>query len=266
MHDEARVDTFSAHHYLPAPIQDDSELVQVNAHTARKLRNAILSAANGVELSDSVSLQSEKNEQANSLEKLYPGLLVASLLLAASFCFLYLTKPVVEISAINSSKEPVVAIESETTKSEQLLPWPDEEPLLPSPVESSVLRSSPASLAEQVGNESTHLKMQQVLLVEGPEQLREKIEVEQKVGYPTRLLRWDQETIRRARLLKQEIARHLNDVRIVKENGKHLMTEWESLVLESMPTEVLRADSPSLPRNSYFVESHQSVAGGAHNE
>ncbi len=256
---------------IASPEAAEESLVQIDAPSARKLRNALLSVAGGLSLEAAPEPSEKEPAQpaatATGLEKLYPVLLVMSLLMAAVFCLLYLTKPVVQVQStkqeevfVNQGETHEVVKQVEEPVYQSLLsPWPDEEPL--SEQAGNTLQSDVFTdefISE--GHEGTNLKMQQVFIAEGPGGQREKIEIEQVVNYPTRLLRWDSETIAQARFLKQEMARHLNDVQIVRQNGEYLMAEWEKLITGAMPIDVLRADSPSLPNNAFAGQEAHAMS------
>lgn len=235
MRTELNAETYPVGHYMP-PTQElgVEQLVQIDTPSARKLRNALLSVASSATCeAEGGGSVSDVQESSDYLQQLYPILLAGSVLLAGLFCFLYITKPVVVKAA--STLEPAQSeVLDEQQLTDRLMPWPDAEPVLQAEDFLMPLDSSIDGGEERPGFEKTNLKMQQVFLIEGEGFDKEKLVVEHDVAYSSRLLRWDAEKVRKARLLKQEMVRHLNDVRIVRENGDYLMNEWESLDRKSV--------------------------------
>ncbi|MDB6076414.1 MAG: hypothetical protein JWO82_161, partial [Akkermansiaceae bacterium] len=55
--------------------------------------------------------------------------------------------------------------------------------------------------------------------------------------------------INRARQLMSGIANYQERSRALREEGSQLLASWNELIGASIPTETLRADSPTLPAN-----------------
>ena len=91
--------------------------------------------------------------------------------------------------------------------------------------------------------------MQHVLNARGPagEDLG-KVTLEVPVLYSSRTLRWTPQEIARARELQVRIGDYQEKSRALREEGRVLMEQWNALMGDSIPNEVLRADSPTLNR------------------
>jgi len=109
---------------------------------------------------------------------------------------------------------------------------------------------SPAALPPSPypdGLEAINLEIQHVLVAESPGGSLEKIIVEIPALFPTGTVIWNEAQEARARaLLERIIALRRYHSQLAEENQRILM-EWNALILESQPADVLRADSPSLP-------------------
>ena len=74
--------------------------------------------------------------------------------------------------------------------------------------------------------------------------------LEVPVLYGSRSLRWTPAEIARARDLLGRIGDYQEKTRALQAEGSALLAEWNGLVGDSVPTAVLRADSPSLTRDA----------------
>lgn len=206
------------------------------------------------------------NRRASSsgaAQRSYPWLLLASTGLAAVFCGLYLTKPVIAASApaapLNSAFDPTPPLPPgpAATKAEKqtasLLPnsgaLPGDASAKPQATDPRRLQSAEAGPAASY--EETNLRVQHVLQAQGPsgEDLG-KIKLEVPVLYGSRSLRWTPAEIARARELLVQIGDYQEKSRALQAEGGALLSEWNALVGDSVPGAVLRADSPTLTRDA----------------
>lgn len=202
-------------------------------------------------------------------------LLVASTALAATFCYLYLTKPVLpapiaeHASTLPSATKPETPVNPAT---KAVAPpaktgmHQDEALLLPSgnslPGDPQIAKA-PASPAGLPGNiipappsaigaspyEETNLRIQHILSAKAPEGELGRIVVDVPVLYQSRNLRWSAKEATKARQLLTELETYQQKSRALRQEGESLLQRWNSLVQISVPEKVLRADSPTLPEN-----------------
>lgn len=195
----------------------------------------------------------------------YPVMLVASTLLAAVFCVLYLTKPVVNLTAAGPATDqtaPARVDDEAPAAPAQLAGKPADPEILPSTASlpgdpgTRVPGPQPAELAAELpqGNsatelEETNLKIQHVLSAEGPDGELARIVVDVPVLYQSRSLRWSANQVAEARALLDQLRTHQQQSRTLRAEGMLLLDAWQSLVARSIPSPALRADSPTLPAN-----------------
>ena len=74
--------------------------------------------------------------------------------------------------------------------------------------------------------------------------------LEVPVLYGSRSLRWTPSEIARARELLVRIGDYQEKSRALQAEGGALLSEWNALVGDSVPSAVLRADSPTLTRDA----------------
>jgi hypothetical protein len=200
-----------------------------------------------------------QNRRANGscpVQRAYPWLLIASTALAAVFCGLYLNKPVI---VAGPGPGPGVTATAPVPTAPALIaaaPKPADS-LMPHgghlPGDSVKLQAADPKRLASAGNgpenafEETNLRIQHVLRAQGPagEDLG-KIMLDVPVLYRSRALRWTPEEVARARNLMTRIGHYQEAAQIVRNEGQKLLGEWNALIGESIPTPVLRADSPSL--------------------
>lgn len=215
-------------------------------------------------LSHSSSLANRRS--AGSNPKSYPWLLLASTGLAAVFCGLYLTKPVIAAAPSRMAVDepfdpapplppgPAMAMAKQAAAvAPSLLPsgatLPGDHAAKPQTTDPRHLESvAPGAAASY---EETNLRIQHVLKARGPagEDLG-KIMLEVPVLYGSRSLRWTPAEIARARELLVRMGDYQEKSRALQNECSNLLSEWNSLVGDSIPTSVLRADSPSLTREA----------------
>lgn len=191
------------------------------------------------------------------IQRAYPWLLISSTALAAVFCGLYLTKPV--LVADGRAEHATAAVEGAALSSgEKSLPTGKPKSLLPKsgslpgdahkPQATDPRHISSASKTGESTYEETNLRVQHVLKAQGADGADlGKIMLEVPVIYRSRSLRWTPEEVARARKLMTRIVNYQDASRMIREEGQILLTEWNSLIGETIPATVLRADSPSLP-------------------
>jgi hypothetical protein len=164
-----------------------------------------------------------------------------------------MTKPVIVAgrqpgpAATANSPSPVFA-SSQAKPTDSLLPRSGALPgdvTKPQPADPRRLAS--AQEGPENAFEETNLQIQHVLKAQGPggEDLG-KIDLKVPVLYRSRALRWTPEEVAKARDLMVRIGNYQEASRMIRDEGNSLLTEWNTLVGNSIPTAVLRADSPSL--------------------
>lgn len=200
---------------------------------------------------------SNRKSAACPVQRAYPWLLAMSTGLAAVFCGLYLTKPVV--LAGTSGPSTALAPDAPSTlsanpatpaliPSDQGLPG-DETPARPAPADP---RGMVSAASDKSSNpfEETNLRVQHVLAAQGPDgENLGKILLDVPVLYRSRSLRWTPDQVERARDLLARIGDYREKSRSLREEAGALMTAWNDLLDDSIPADSLRADSPSLPAN-----------------
>ncbi|MCW1884468.1 hypothetical protein OKA04_06975 [Luteolibacter flavescens] len=200
--------------------------------------------------------QNRRSLGSPAVQRAYPWLLVTSTALAAIFCGLYLTKPVVVAAAgpgpgtlTNAPAPPMPAMVAGSPKqADSLLPHGS---LLPGdtakPQAADPKRLASAGSGPETAFEETNLRIQHVLQAQGPEgEDLGKLTLEVPVLYRSRALRWTPEEVAQARKLMTRIGNYQEAAQMVRNEGQKLLGEWNALIGESIPTPVLRADSPSL--------------------
>jgi hypothetical protein len=204
-------------------------------------------------LSNSTSPAPNRRSAACPVQRAYPWLLLTSTALAALFCGLYMTKPVIvagrqpgPAATANSPAPTLASIQPDPADS--LLPRAGALPgdiTKPQPADPRRLASAQAG--PENAFEETNLQIQHVLKAQGPngEDLG-KIDLKVPVLYRSRALRWTPEEVAKARELMVRIGNYQEASRIIRNEGNSLLAEWNALVGSSIPTAVLRADSPSL--------------------
>lgn len=212
-------------------------------------------------MNHSLPATNRRASSAGPAQRSYPWLLLASTGLAAVFCGLYLTKPVIAAgvapSALGTVLDPApplppgpAAVKKEATSllpSSSALPGdPGAKPQATDPRRLQSAEAGPAASYEE-----TNLRVQHVLKAQGPagEDLG-KIMLEVPVLYGSRSLRWTPAEIARARELLVRIGDYQEKSRSLQAEGGALLSEWNALVGASVPTAVLRADSPTLTRDA----------------
>lgn len=194
-----------------------------------------------------------RRSSAVSTQRAYPWLLAASTGLAAAFCLMYITKPVIRTAA--GTPEESVAAETGNTKADGATS-PAKASFLPNqdrlPGETAPQETSPASLAlAPPANpfEQTNIRVQHILTAEAPGGQLAKIDIDVPVLYQSRALRWTPAEVADARGLLTRLSAYQEKSRALRDEGAELLGAWNQLVERSIPAGQLRADSPTLPAN-----------------
>lgn len=202
----------------------------------------------------------------------YPWLLCASTLIAATFCLLYITKPVILASQNNASKitfdekPAVVSAKPSAASHPNLLPKSDH---LPGDQSASTgnhpIAASPRTATAQTqpakAFEETNLRIQHILTAEAPGGNVARIDIEVPVLYHSRNLRWTTAEVEEARALLVRLTDYQEKSRALRSEGVQLLDSWNHLVERSIPTGELRADSPTLPVNQQDAQDVPRPAG-----
>lgn len=224
------------------------------------------------------AVSAQSAHQPGQLHKAYPWLLGTSLCMSALLCWLYVSKPVIAPAAVAPSVQTSPAEEAETSNpvvvkpaaadgkikslapSETRLPGEQAEPTAAppeAPVAAAPLKVAPGKLAALRGNgsaeglgwESTNLKVQHILSADSGGGELEKIILNVPVRYQTRTMRWTTADIEKARNVLARLMIYERDLNALRQQGEGILNDWNSLLENTVPSSVLRADSPSLPYN-----------------
>ena len=192
----------------------------------------------------------------NPIQRAYPWLLLTSTGLSAAFCFLYISKPVVQASSgpapRPAAEQPAKTVPSPSTGGMKLAEnHPGPAPLLPGnqlPGESSAAADRPNRL-EPSATEQTNLSVQHVLNAQIPAGDISRIILDVPVLYQSRHLRWNQGDVEEARELLGRLADHQERSSSLRAEATQILGDWNRLIARAIPSSDLRADSPSLPGN-----------------
>jgi hypothetical protein len=198
---------------------------------------------------------SSANRRASTCatQRAYPWLLAASTGLAAAFCLMYITKPVIQASSGNSDElragetgSSTAAADKSTGKA-SFLPNQNSLPgetAPPADASAAAARVNPATPFEQ-----TNIRVQHVLTAEAPGGHLAKIDIDVPVLYQSRALRWTPAEVADARALLARLGDYQEKSRALRGEGAEILDAWNLLVERSIPAAQLRADSPTLPAN-----------------
>lgn len=218
------------------------------------------------------SASNRRASPACPAQRAYPWLLFSSTAVAAMFCLLYITKPVI-IPA------PAMISPATSGKSSANPSIPAPAPVTPaSPAAASMIpsRSALPGEAQPAPNdphtaiptppsvsafEETNLRVQHVLTAEAPGGQLDRIVLDVPVLYRSRELRWTAGEVAEARRLLLQLMDYQEKCRALRAEGSDLLGTWNRLIEQSLPATELRADSPSLPANQQDAAENPRPAG-----
>ncbi len=200
----------------------------------------------------------------------YPWLLILSTAIAALFCVMYITKPVIvtlgqpAVTAAPPASPPATPKPAAKPAPAPVVGAPAAAGLLPNgdrlPGDQG-FPSTAATTASRAGHhtlpgqpsgspyEETNLRIQHILNAEGPGGFLARLDLDVPVLYQSRNLRWTPEDVAHARDLVGRLISYQEKTQLVRAEGTDLLAEWNHLLERSLPVGELRADSPSLPSN-----------------
>ncbi len=250
----------------PLPAQPSS--ISQNGGTAMPVLPTVLAPAAG-----SYS-KSNRRAPASTSQVLYPWMLCASTGLAALFCVMYITKPVI-VASTNAETTAPALVSIEKPAAAGTTPAPHNS-LMPSgnqlpgekgttPANSRPLAASPRQMppssAPNAASEETNLRIQHILTAEAPGGSLARIDIEVPVLYQSRNLRWTSSEVTEARTLLVRLSDYQEKSRMLRAEGIQLLDSWNQLVERSIPSGELRADSPTLPINQQDAADAPRPAG-----
>lgn len=214
------------------------------------------------------SAANRRTSAACPAQRAYPWLLFASTAVAAVFCLLYITKPVIipapamisPATARSASLPTPLPAATENPATASLTPsqnaLPGETP--PSANDSHSTVPGPPSVS---AFEETNLRVQHILTAEAPGGHLDRIVLDVPVLYRSRELRWTAGEVSQARSLLLELMNYQEKCRALRDEGADLLAVWNRLIEQSLPATELRADSPSLPANQLDAADAPRPAG-----
>ncbi|MFU8894440.1 MAG: hypothetical protein ACNA8L_12520 [Luteolibacter sp.] len=170
---------------------------------------------------------------ASPVHRLHTAMLIASTVVAAVFCMLYITKPVIYTVPESAMAEAADSPESSSEVAD---------------IDAAPGKSVPTSPSHD-GHEETNLRVQHVLNATTADGDLSRIVLDVPVIYASRQLRWTDAEVAQARAIHARLADFHEQSRQLRGLGADILTEWNELIERSIPTADLRADSPSLPAN-----------------
>ncbi|MES2440103.1 MAG: hypothetical protein V4584_13625 [Verrucomicrobiota bacterium] len=200
-------------------------------------------------------------------QRVYPWLLFTSTAVAATFCLMYITKPVIMASQNITPgylDNPVFSKPAaEAVDRSSLMPnqdrLPGENPAS-RPV-SAGTRETPPRADAGAAFEQTNLRIQHILTAEAPGGHLAKIDLDVPVLYQSRSLRWTEAEVAEARELLTRLSGYQEKARSLRLEGAELLDSWNRLIGSSIPAGELRADSPTLPTNQQDAADTPRPAG-----
>lgn len=196
-------------------------------------------------------------------QRAYPWLLFASTGIAAVFCLMYITKPVIQASQGErpSYTDLPVSPPSQTSKSAKASLMPDQNRLPGELAPGGGVRDALSRSQSGTAFEQTNLRIQHILTAEAPGGHLAKIDLDVPVLYQSRNLRWTPAEVAEARQLLARLADYQEKSRALRSEGVGLLDSWNRLVERSIPASQLRADSPTLPSNQQDAADSPRPAG-----
>lgn len=203
------------------------------------------------------------------VQRAYPWLLSTSTAVAALFCLLYITKPVITTAPgpliPTAAAKPAVTLAAAPSTGSALMPGNERLPgestatgIKPTPTDPRrALSGSPSTSAF----EETNIRIQHILTAEAPGGHLDRIDIDVPVLYQSRSLRWTADEVAEARSILTRLMDYQDKSRTLRAEGLALLDSWNSLIENSIPTGDLRADSPSLPANQEDAADAPRPAG-----
>lgn len=204
---------------------------------------------------------------------IYPVLLILSTGMAAVFCYLYLKKPAVSVammtvpSAVNTpavvhppvagggKEKPATAVANKGGTG--YAPSSDQLPGDKVKTGNEGVRASGggvSNLAQTSVFEETNMRVQHVLTAETPSGDLSRIVLDVPVLIKSGTMAWSAEDVSYARDLLKHLMVHQEKTQALREEGAQLLKAWNYLVEKTVPTTILRADSPTLPSNQKHLQ------------
>jgi hypothetical protein len=118
-------------------------------------------------------------------------------------------------------------------------------PTAPRPSHAPARPGNPAAPAF----EETNLSIQHVLTAQSPDGDLSRIILNVPVLYQTRNLAWTDREVAESRELLKRLTTYQENSSALRKEGSILLAAWNKLLERSIPTTILRADSPALPAN-----------------
>jgi hypothetical protein len=197
-----------------------------------------------------------RRNPSSAAPQTYPWLLVLSTAIAALFCLMYITKPIIQapLPPLERSTPSALAARSATRPAPNtgtqtsLMPNADR---LPGDLNPPAAGTKPALTDPNAkpGFEETNLRVQHILTAQTPGTKLARIDLDVPVLYQSRNLRWTPAEVAEARKLVARLMDYQEKSQILRTEGADLLNAWNQLVARSIPGIDLRADSPSLPAN-----------------
>lgn len=208
------------------------------------------------------------SNRRTSTSHAYPWLLFTSTSVAALFCFMYITKPVIQ--TVHSTPENPVVSKPIPPATDSVLPpvqnrLPDVKPSGKASSRDAGV-SAGATPSTFTAFEQTNLRIQHILTAETPGGHLAKIDLDVPVLYQSRNLRWTPTEVAEARGLLTRLTDYQEKSRMLRAEGAELLDSWNRLIEHSIPTGILRADSPTLPTNQQDAADTPRPAGLNTNE
>lgn len=204
------------------------------------------------------------------VQRAYPWLLAASTGIAALFCLMYITKPVVLTNTDGGgtpTASPALSMAGSPDSHSDLLPSSDRLPGEKAPASGSI-KPSPADPRRALPGppsasafEETNMRVQHILTAEAPGGHLNRIDIDVPVLYQSRNLRWTATEVAGARSLLARLMDYQEKSRTLRAEGVELLDDWNHLIGGSIPASDLRADSPTLPENQQDGADSSRPAG-----
>ena len=200
----------------------------------------------------------------------YPWLLLLSTTVSGLFCFMYITKPefylttAVATPNLTSAAKPTTPLHALAT---EMHPSPVADSLLPDaaglPGDTHTPPSGPRhtqpATDPAASFEETNLHIQHILTATTPGGDLSRIVLNVPVLYQSRNLAWTDTEVAESRELLKRLSTYQENSRLLREEASQIFAAWNHLLERSIPSSVLRADSPSLPANQDRASSFEQA-------